>query len=274
MVTYLPNMTVRRLSGLGFLSNNWYNICDGGDGHGTPPAGSVVGGFHGIRPVEPNTLLWARLLASRAIACAHHGFYDDAIAAANTFLKAAGNFPETEAWVSHVHHALGLAYDRLGQHDKAVPHHRLAAEAYITDPPGRAIAMADLAYSLALSGRPDEADQVLSMTVAVEDQRVRFVLAGTTAIVRYCQGRHAEAMASATQAEALADGHEEAWAVPLAEVWYWAARAARALGNGHTAALLALRAAVVADQRWHLKLSEDATQLLEVLVGKGGVKHA
>ncbi len=237
-------------------------------------ADAVVLLHQGLRVAEPNSLVWADLLVNRAVACAHHGFYPDAITAANKFLDVLPALPATAVgWVPYAHHALGLAHDRLQQYGKAVPHHRLALESY-ADPVRRAQAAADLAYSLTLSGNADDADVVLAQVPDVEDPFTRFVLRGTLAIVRYCQRRFADAVVEAERAEAISVGHEDLWASPLAEVRYWLSRAVWELGDRCRAAALALHAAVVADQRWNLALRDAASDWLTLILEKGGLRDA
>lgn len=229
--------------------------------------------LEGLEVAEPHTQVWAELLASRSVTCARVGYDLDAISTGTRFLENADAFPELAKWVPHVHHAIGYAHDRMRQHSKAVPHHREALEHY-SDPIRKALVMTDLAYSLARSGETTGADYVLAQVPVLEDARVPFFVRGTTAIVRYIQGRFAEAVADAEQAVQLAQGQEEALAVPLLEVRYWLARAYWAVGNGVYAAREGLHVAVAAQTRWQPALSEDATDLLREIRDKGGLSNA
>lgn len=234
-------------------------------------ADSAVLLFQGLKVVEPQTLTWVSLLVTRAVVCAHYGLYGDAIAAGHEFLGSVHAFPQAEAWIPHAHHALGLAYDRRHEYDKAVPHHRASVESYAEHSIGRAIAMSDLAYSLAKSGQVAEADFVLAQVPAAEHERAQFVLHCTTALVRFLQGRYSDALAHSELAEPLAVGKGTTWELPLAELRYWTARAKWAAGDGCNASLKALWAAVVAQKHWHFSLCDDATSLLAEIRAKGGI---
>lgn len=238
-------------------------------------ADAVVLLFHGLRVAESGTMVWAELLVNRAVACAHHGFYPDAIDAATTFLN---RLPELEpaatAWVPHAHHALGFTHDRLRQYDQAIAHHRWALDAY-QDPILKSNAGCDLAYSLALSGRPAEG---LAVLIGVPVERLSGLSLvgyyGTLAIVRHCLGEHSEAVAAGERAEAHAAGNDELMAIPLAEVRYWMAQSAWHLGDRYRAAALALRAAVMADSHWNIHLRDAASDWLADIMNKGGIVGA
>ncbi|HWI53899.1 MAG TPA: hypothetical protein VNT01_17305 [Symbiobacteriaceae bacterium] len=237
-------------------------------------ADAVVLLYHGLLVAEPNTLVWAEILVNRAIACSRHGFYHDAITAGEEFLAVLEALPSrAQTWVPHTHHAIGLAYDRLQQYSKAVPHHRIAAEMY-PDPVRHMYSTCDLAYSLALSGDVPGADQVLSTVVAVDEATAQFVFHSTTALVRYHQGRYSEAVAAGDRADSLATGNEEAWALPHAELRYWLSRATWETGDRYRAAKLGLYAALVAHHRWHLTLRDAANAWLAEMLSKGGILNA
>lgn len=234
-------------------------------------ADAVVLLYHGLQVAEPNSKVWAELLVNRAIACGQHGFCRDAVTSGEKFLAIECPLAqETTAFVPYAHHAVGFGYDDLKNHDKAVTHYRLAAEMHV-DPIQRLRASVDLAFALALSGRPDEADFVLAGLDPMDDPDVTFGIAGATAIVRYHQQRFAEAVAAAERAQALAVGNEERWAVPLAETEYWLARAVRELGDRHRSAALALRVAIIAGQNWRLELRDRAMAWLAEIMDKGGI---
>lgn len=180
--------------------------------------------FHGLRVVQPHTMVWMEILANRATACAQFGLWPCAIDAGEQFLAAVGELPEARKWLPHVHHAIGFSHDRLKQHAVAAQHFRIAAEMYV-DADRRAEATADYAYALTFSGQAEEAGRVLSQAPEGKSPYAKFVLSGTTAIVRHHQGRYEESVAAGEQAEALAQDNEDAWAVSLAEVRYWISRA-------------------------------------------------
>lgn len=234
-------------------------------------ADSAIFLLQGLKVVEPHTETWAHLLVTRAVVCAHYGLYSDAIAAGTEFLKSAHAFDQTKAWVPHAHHAIGLAHDRLREYGLAVPHHQASVDFYKPNTPARVIAQADLAYSLAFSGSVHQAFLILSGTCDVDDDRARFVLRGTKAIALCLQGHFAEALTEGEAAESLAAGHENEWASSLADVRYWMARAAWGIGDGYTASLKALWAAIVAQRCWQFKLCDDATDLLAEIRAKGGI---
>ncbi|HEY3366702.1 MAG TPA: hypothetical protein VGK74_16755 [Symbiobacteriaceae bacterium] len=236
-------------------------------------ADAVVLTYHGLKVVQPQTMLWADMLANRAIACARHGFYSEAISAGEQFLKAVEALPAAAQWLPYVHHAMGLAHDCLQQYADAAFHHRLATELHV-DPVERAIAASDLAYSLARSGNAAEADRVLSQVADVGNPFASFVVACTTTLVRYHQRRHAEAVTAGKAATALAAGQEDAWAVPVAELHYWMSKAVWELGDGFHAAAWALHAAVVAEERFQLALSKAATEWLAEIMDRGGIRDA
>lgn len=237
-------------------------------------ADAVVLLYHGLLVAQPKTALWAEILVNRAIACSRHGFYDDALAAGEEFLAVVETLPSrAQAWVPHTHHAMGLAHDRLRQYDKAVPHHRIAAELY-PDAVRRMYSACDLAYSLALSGDVLSADHVLSTVVPVDEATAKFVHCSTTALVRYQQGRYTEAVAAGDLAEALAAGNEDAWALPYAELRYWLSRATWETGDRYRAAKLGYYAALVAHHRWHLTLRDAANAWLAEMLSKGGILNA
>jgi tetratricopeptide (TPR) repeat protein len=237
-------------------------------------ADAVVLLYHGLRVAEPNTKLWADLLVNRASACAHHGFYRDAITAGEQFLGMLDNLPpEASTYIPYAHHAVGFAWDKLKEHTKAATHFRMAVETY-QDPDQRAISACDLAWALTLSGQAEAAEHVLSQVPDSQDSFATFVLSGTAALVHYHRGRFAEAAAAAERAEALAFGNETTWANSLAEVQYWLSRSAWELGDRYRAAAVALRVAVVADQHWNLDLRDQASAWLAEIMDKGGIQNA
>jgi tetratricopeptide (TPR) repeat protein len=237
-------------------------------------ADAVVLLYHGLRVAAPGSLTWAELLVNRAVACSRHGFYQDAINAGEQFLAAIDALPsKARDWIPHSRHAMGLAHDRLHQYDKAVPHHRVAAETY-PDPTRRTHSLCDLAYSLALSGDSTGADHVLSSVEVFDAPVTQFVYYSTTTVVLWHQGRHGDAVAAGARAEALAADNEGAWALPLAELRYWLSRAVWDMGDRHRAAALALCAAVVAHEHWHFALQDAANAWLTEIMAKGGIGNA
>jgi tetratricopeptide (TPR) repeat protein len=239
-------------------------------------ADAVVLTYHGLKVAQPNTVVWAEMLANRAVACSRHGFYYDAIAAGQQFLAAAEAFPEFAKWRPWAHHAIGLSHDRLHEYGQAVPHHRQAAETY-SDPASRVNSTCDLVYSLTLSGEVDQADQALSQVQDVQEPLARFVVHATTALVRYHQGRHVEAMLAGNRAEAVANENQaetaegSVWELPLAELRYWVSHAAWETGDRYRAAALAWWTAIIADKRRHYRLLDAANEWLAEIVKKGGV---
>jgi tetratricopeptide (TPR) repeat protein len=234
-------------------------------------ADSAVLLLQGLHVAQPQTPTWMMLLVCRTVTCAHGGRYPDAIESGTQFLANVDMFPDVAAWIPHAHHALGMAYDRRGQYAEAVPHHRAALDYDTYDHDTRAIAAADLAYSLSRSGNPDEASHVLSQVMDVADQHARFVVHGTSAIVRCCQGLYEECIAEGKAAESLVSGNEAHWAAALADVRYWMARAFWATGDGYSASANGLWAATTAHRYWQDQLCRDATDLLAEIRAEGGI---
>ncbi|MGE5531971.1 MAG: hypothetical protein ACM3VW_07650 [Bacteroidota bacterium] len=235
-------------------------------------ADAIVFLHHGLRVAEPHTPLWAELLVNRAIACAHHGFFREAIEAGDQFLAVVvGLSAKTRSFIPYAHHAIGFAYDALKDHARAIQHYRLAAEMH-TDPVEQTRAGIDLAYALAMSGDPGAADCIIQGVTPTQDPLVNFGLATATTIIRYQQGRFSEAVDAGERALALASGQEDRWAIPLAETQYWLARAVFELGDRQRSVALALRVEFVAYERWHLELGGRADALLAEILGKGGIE--
>ncbi|HYF93423.1 MAG TPA: hypothetical protein VD969_14515 [Symbiobacteriaceae bacterium] len=235
-------------------------------------ADAVVLLYHGLRVAEPNTKVWAELLVNRAIACAHHGFYLDAICAGEQFLALTDSLPaDTATFIPYAHHAVAFAQDRRKEYLRAVAHYRRAAELH-ADPVQRAITTSDLAYALILAGQTDDADAILSRAEACEDRFATFVLACTTTLLRYHQGHFSDAFGASQRAESLACGNEKLWANPLAELWYWQSRIVWEMGDRRSSAALALRASVKASELWNLGLRDKADEWLAELLDKGGIR--
>lgn len=237
-------------------------------------ADAVVLLYHGLKVAEPQSLLWAELLANRAIACAQHGLYPNAIQEGNQFLGLVDALPEMRRWLPYVHHAIGFAHDHLQRYSEAARHFGLALDRY-TDPLERDSARCDLASALAMSGQAGEAARVLDqVNVVAMTGLSQFGYFFTLTVVRTVQGRFAEAVDAGDRAEALAEGQEEKWATPLAELRLWLSKAVWACGNRHRSAILALQAAVMAQEQHHLALCDAATDWLAEIRDRGGVRNA
>ena len=237
-------------------------------------ADAVVLLYHGLKVAEPGTLVWGEILVNRAIACAHHGFYLDAIEAGSKFLSVVHDLPcAATSWTPFVHHALGIAYDYRKDFSQAAEHYTMAVEHY-SEPALSAGTLCNLAYSLARSGRPAEADQALSRLDAGDlGNHERFARLATLAVTRYHQGRWEEALVAAEQAEGIGRPHSEAWGSAFPELLYWLSRSAWNVGNRYLAMVRGLEAAVRADEKYNIALLETTNAWLEEMLS-GGLRSA
>jgi tetratricopeptide (TPR) repeat protein len=238
-------------------------------------ADAVVLLYHGARVAHPGTLLWGELLVNRALACCRFGYCPDAIKDGSRFLESVDELPlAARAWIPHAHHAIAQGYDRMRKYDRAVPHHRAAADGF-ADPTLKANSQCSLAYSLAISDQAGEAERVLAGVHCTDlPEYYQFVHAGTRAIVLYHLGRFDESLEAGETAERLARGHEDEWVVPVAEVRYWMSRSAWRQGDRYRSAALALDAAVRAESRFNMALRDMAADWLEQILDQGGIQGA
>jgi tetratricopeptide (TPR) repeat protein len=230
-------------------------------------ADAVVLTYQGLKVVEPGGLVWAEILANRAIACAYYGAYSDAISAGQRFLEHVDSLPEQAAAIKpYVHHALGLVYDRRKEYEQAAIHYRLAADLY--DLPGpKSRAHCDLAYSLTLSGEADQAEAVMAMLDCTPFTEWEvYAYWASLVVVKYHKGQPDEAWAAATTAETIGKEFEDRWGSSIPELQYWMSRIAMARGDKLAALKLGLAAAVKAHQNFNVALRETALNWLEEIV--------
>lgn len=241
-------------------------------------ADAVVLLYHGLKAVEPFTLLWGELLVNRAIACAHHGYFPDAIQAGGLFLNHVHSLPQqAEKWVPYVHHAVGLAEHRMQRPSQAAEHYRLAAELY-TVPTERVAALVDLAYDLAICGEPDKGEEALNcvdhgvLTELGDLGNFGFHMA--SAVVRHFQGRYEDALATANKAKEIAQGREDDWAMPLTELHLWMSKMYWNLGDRYHAGAWALHAAYHAELKRLIALAQEANDWICEIMSQGGIRNA
>jgi tetratricopeptide (TPR) repeat protein len=231
--------------------------------------------YHALRVVEPGTALWAEILVNRCVACAHHGYYLDAVDAGNEFL---GNMevisPQQRAkWLPKVHHALALCHHRMGDYRLAAKHFRMAADGY-TVPVETAVALCDLAWALALAGDADAGEIALhDVNQAALTEAAWSVFHGTTAVVLYHQGRYCEAQAAGDRAEASVQG-QDASSSPLLELRFWRSRIAWELGDRAVAGTLALHVAMRAESAFNVAMRNRANDWLVDMMKQGGIRGA
>lgn len=235
---------------------------------------AVILTYHGLKVCETSTLLWGELLVNRATACAHHGYYIDAIKAGATFIESAKLLPsKAESWLPYAHHAVGLAYHGSGELHKAVEHYHAAAQGY-TAPELRAVALTDLAYDLALVGDPSRGRQALEQVdAAVLAGKGLFAYRGTEAKLFFLLGQHDAALASSLLAQEVARGYEDEWAVPLAEVNLTLSKIYWAMGNRYMAGAWGLHAAYHASMKHEHRLADEADAWLAEILDQGGIAN-
>lgn len=233
---------------------------------------AVVLTYRGLKVCDSPTLLWGEMLVNRAIACAHHGYYIDAIRAGSTFIENIKLLPvKAESWLPYTHHALGLAYHGSGDLHKAVEHYHSAAEGYAAPEP-RAVALTDLAYELALIGDPARGRQALDQVdPALLAGKGLFAYRGTEAKLYFMLGQHDAALASSLLAHEVARAHEDEWAVPLAEVNLTLSKIYWALGNRYMAGVWGLHAAYHAAMKHEPRVANEADAWLGEILDQGGI---